>query len=204
MQLPLFLFPPISLFSLALNSPNIFINPIQQYQKQHYFNRYYVQGPNKIQLLTIPIKKTSKPHPNLSEIQIFDNLWQKIHSRSLITAYNKSPYFEHYFPDIQPFFTNKYNDLYTLNFQIIKYLLKKLNIQPAQIIENQENEYALINNFDPTRKTLPSFFIPKSYTTTFAKFTPDLSILDLLFNCGPDTYNIIKESVQSKIDKNIC
>ena len=197
-------FPPVSHFVIIANNEVIF-EVEDNYQKQTYRNRAYIYGPNGKQLLSVPIIHTkSHGRQKYKKVKIENDFnWQKQHWKTLETAYRTSPFFEFYEDDIQPLFTKKHTYLMDLNFEIIELISSFLEIElcvekTISYIEKPEHlDFRKLAN----AKSSESYDFDE-YIQVFSEkygFINDLSILDLLFNEGPNTLNYLesqKEKVQ--------
>ena len=147
------------------------------YQKQTYRNRCYICGANGKLGLHIPVKYSQKNRQNTSEILIDNSSnWQSIHWKSLESAYKTSPYFEYYQDDLVSLFTTKKESLLGFNLEFNK--------------EKQQKEYRYLVN---ARKESEIKINP--YIQVFQEkhgFINNLSILDLLFNEGPNAKSYIQ------------
>ena len=91
-------FPTIASFSLIIKEPCV-MEVSNNYQKQTFRNRTYIYGANGKQLLTVPILHTGGETGRqlYKNVKIDNNVsWQKLHWKTLQTAYSTSPYFEFY------------------------------------------------------------------------------------------------------------
>lgn len=179
--------PPISFFKKIINSESIYLCKSTSYQKQTYRNRCIISTSNGIQKLTIPIKHNLK-NKSYTNTQIYnESNWQKNHWRAIKSAYNSSPFFEYYVDDFYPFYKKKYKFLYDYNYEMLTHIFKltELNI----IIKNsgKTRDYGEINELLNPKREREEF---KSYSQVFVNkngFQSDLSIVDLIFNLGPET-----------------
>ena len=119
--------------------------------------------------------------------------WRRVHWNALQSAYSESPFFEFYEDDIRPFFEQDYEFLYDLNFCIIRKMCELLDIRRSEELRVKSEEFATAEVGSPVGNsslfTLHSS-LNKEYYQVFAHkhgFQPDLSILDLLFNMGPES-----------------
>ena len=99
-------FPTIASFSLIIKEPCV-MEVSDNYQKQTFRNRTYIYGANGKQLLTVPILHTGGETGRqlYKNVKIDNNVsWQKLHWKTLQTAYRTSPYFEFYEDAISPDF----------------------------------------------------------------------------------------------------
>lgn len=163
------------------------------FQKQTYRNRCHIYSPNGLQVLTIPIQHTkSDGHQKTKDVRIDGSMnWQKQHWKSLETAYRTSPFFEYYEDELYPLFAKKFSFLLDFNFEAISLLLEFLQIDMAlektnsyQLKPETEKDFRQLIN---AKKGIELPF--EKYTQVFAEkhgFLSNLSVLDLLFNEGPN------------------
>ena len=196
--------PNLHYFFYVLNASIIHIEQFDNYSKQSYRNRTQILSANGILNLSIPIKKNkSEKVVNAIEISYKED-WQKNHWRAITSAYKNSPYFDFFEEDLKVFYSNKYNllidyNIYQLKF-IIKVLKQKKNIQLTKQYEsNPESVIDLRTIIHPKQSYLSDKLVAnkldQSYYQTFENkisFTPNLSILDLLFNKGLHTIDYLK------------
>jgi hypothetical protein len=132
--------------------------------------------------------------------------WQANHFRSIESAYRSSPFYEHYIDYFAPLFESKSEFLMDLNEKILHLLLKILAIQipvnltPSYPFPGTPDYLDLRSHIHPkgNNPTQPyGHFVAKKYTQVFGEkhgFLPGLSILDLLFNLGPETKDYLNHS----------
>lgn len=186
-------FAPISYFKHIINQNEVLFSTNTKYQKQTYRNRCIICGSNGLQKLIIPITH-SRDRKNDKDVMIYNKIpWQKNHWKSIETAYKSSPFYEYYCEDLKDFFTEKYKYLFDLNIaimiQIFNLLDHSMNINET----NCEINLIKINQIlDPKKDLLET----KQYNQVFQNkigFQSDLSIIDVLFNLGPETLDYIKK-----------
>ena len=185
-------FPPIEFYHHYTKNEAIIIEQNEHFIKQTYRNRCSISGANGQIDLSIPLQKhTSKTL--IRDIKIsYEVQWQKQHWRSIVSAYNSSPYFMYYDYEIMPYFEKKNNYLFDLNLEILEKLNKLLKIsKPFSLSEEftavNDSQSDLRYKISPKRK--PEVLL-KTYSQVFDQklgFIENLSILDLLFNKGPDS-----------------
>ena len=135
----------------------------------------------------------------IKEIKIdYSKRWQQVHLRALISSYKSSAYFEYYFEDYERIIAGKPEYLLELNRMILDNTLKIIGI--TKYIEysdgfepyaESESEYRY--NISP-KKEKPGKISYKEYFQVFSHkfgFVPGLSIIDLIFNAGPDSINYL-------------
>ncbi len=200
-------FPPIQYISKFLIYPNIEIEKFENYNKQTYRNRCIILGANGPLPLSVPVQKNIHPHIPVSELQIdYETNWQKIHWKAFEAAYKRSPFFEFYMDDFYPFFHKKYELLLPFNSEILEIILRRTGIEKRlEYSESFIEDLTAYNDFrnsihpKPSRAIIDHQFRPAEYNQVFLNkfsFMPNLSILDLLFNEGPNSFSILKKSIQ--------
>lgn len=183
--------PSIEYVSLFLKTEDASIELFETYQKQSCRTRTNVMTANGIQTLTIPVIKTNGNHTLTKDIEIsYKESWQQIHLRCLESAYRKSAYFDYYFPYFEKIYKQKFNTLVELNDFCLKTILKIMKAKKdysfttdfERIID--ENDYRISLSKGTNKIEM------KPYYQVFADrhgFIPNLSIVDLLFNEGPNS-----------------
>jgi len=182
-------FPCLDYFALILQYEKLIVEKHENFQKQTARNRCYIRGANKIERLSVPVLRPSGQKILTSEIQISSTeKWKREHWRAIQTAYANAPFFEFYAPFIEAELFQPYENLFDLNIRLLKLLFKLLNIsKPIHFSENYEitpavNVVDFRNKVGFSKKIIQSY---PSYIQVFGnKFTPNLSILDLLFCQG--------------------
>ncbi len=74
---------------------------IVQYQKRDYNNRNQIKTINGKLWLSVPVESKEHFSKNVSKIPIIQNSWVKKHLKSIELAYKKTPYFKHYFYELE-------------------------------------------------------------------------------------------------------
>lgn len=195
-------FGPIHYYKSLVKYDSILLESSENYQKQSFRNRQYIYGANGKLMLNIPVKHSkSKKRLKYIDSEIENDFkWQSLHFKSLASAYRTSPYFEFYEDDILPLYTKSYSNIFEFNqdcFDTIINLLGldlsyKLTSEYTEAYKQIEDKRNLVK-----AKTKNSFTI-KPYHQVFESkfgFIPDLSILDLLFNLGPESISYLKSEL---------
>ena len=195
-------FAPIQYYSKLLQSEYIVIDRHENYNKQSYRNRCIIYSANGLLDLVVPVVKPDKSKIPVIEVEIsYDTLWQKQHFKAIESAYRRSPFYEYYMDDLMEFFDNRHRYLYEFNMRIMRKVCDLIKI-PFQVQESSayikpgEGDPDLRNSLHPkmNRQQADSAFVPPRYTQVFAEkwgFKPNLSILDLLFNTGPEAKKLL-------------
>lgn len=189
---------PIEYYFYIINKKDITIDVYENFVKQTYRNRACILSPNGIQNLTVPLVKARQRKLTKNMLISYDDNWRKMHWKSLEAAYRSSPYFEYYEDEFFPFYhEKKYKYLIDLNWNIQGKIIELLNIDvnfsksEQYISEDLQNDFR--DRFSPKVNTQLQF---KQYIQVFGDrngFAPNMSIVDLLFNEGPNSVNYIKE-----------
>jgi hypothetical protein len=195
---PMFYLPPVEYFiNLKTYRPDILIEREEHFPKQTYRNRANVYTPDGVLALVVPVSKGSKNHTKVKDVKIsYDFDWQRLHWLSLQACYRRSAYFEYYEDEFAVFYNKKYPFLFDYNEQLLQFILKSLKMPLAlTFTESYEDEYSLLTDFRNTfNQKKESQFEQKPYFQVFEErkgFIKNLSIVDLLFNQGPQAINYL-------------
>ena len=193
--------PPISFFIDTCLSDKIEIEACENFVKQTYRNRCTIYSANGAIDLTVYLEKCRRNHLPLKEVKIsYSQPWNKINWRAIISAYNNSPFFMYYQHDFEKFYTKEYKWLIDYNTQLLSLCFKLLGFD-KEIIFSEEYLAAYDNGLDFRNRhnSISSSSInltkyPQVFDFKYG-FIPNLSIIDLLFNRGPDAESYIKSFV---------
>lgn len=194
--LPIFYLPPISWFSVFMNPENeISFEQFENFPKQTYRNRTAIYGANGKLALIIPIKHTGKREFRDTEISYVED-WQKLHWKSIKTAYQSTPYFEYYEDKLKTIFEVKVNSLMEFNLKALGIILAILKTEKRYELTTEYFRNPDAEDFREkfSAKSESEYEMPEYYQSFSDKngFIKDLSILDLICNIGPETLTYIK------------
>lgn len=190
---PLFYLPPVELFVELKKNGTIALEKFEHFPKQTYRNRGLIYSPQGTHALIVPVVRGSKVHTPYKDVRIsYDFDWQRLHWLSLQTSYRRSAYFEFYEDEFARFYENKWDYLFDYNLEIFQLLMKCLRINTQlNFTSSYEATYSdtldLRNTIHPKQDSQQVF---KPYFQVFEDrhgFIPNLSVVDLLFNQGPQS-----------------
>jgi len=200
-------FGPVQWFQKLHRAEHVMIEQWESFQKQTYRNRCLIATTNGVQALTVPVEGNSPLstlHSSLiKDIRISDHgNWRHLHWNALQSAYGESPFFEYYQDDIRPFFEKRWTFLLDFNEVIRQKMCELIDIHPkveysrewraesgelASASDGIKDYRAAIN---PKHPAEDDDFEAKTYYQVYQMkhgFLKNLSILDLLFNMGPES-----------------
>lgn len=176
----------------------------EHYVKQTYRNRCYIATPTGAQPLTLPIVRDGAVHTAVRDIRLSDHgKWQHLHWTALTSAYESSPYFEYYADDFRPLYEQHFDFLVDFNDALRQTVLSLLsldkNITPSNEYVTPTPEMTDLRSVISPKQSLEAdtAFRPTPYYQVFkgrTGFIPNLSIVDLLFNMGPESRLVLKKS----------
>jgi len=185
--------PPVEYISRIRNADEAYIEHEENYLKQSYRNRCYILSASGPQSLSVPVYLGSFHKTPLKDIRIdYSKRWQQVHLRAMTSSYSAAPYFLYYYETIEKILLRNHDFLLDLNM----YLLEKIfSIMKIEVKLSFTTEYMAASDLpndlrysiNPKKR---SDYVPKRYLQVFSpveNFVQDLSIIDLIFNMGPES-----------------
>ena len=198
-------FPPIDYFVALAGGKGAVIEQWENYQKQRYRNRCKIFACDGVLSLTIPVLTFGNNTP-IRDVKIdYSKKWLLQHKRALVSAYMSSPFFEYYQDDIFNILDSGEKYLFDLNMRLLEVLMENLEITRRPSLSSDYIPHNLISDdiLDFRESIHPKKGSPvyapdekqKPYYQVFSQkygFISGLSVLDLLFNEGPQAGSFLR------------
>lgn len=184
-------------YAVMLAAGTVYVDPEQrQLPLRHSHHRYSIMGPNGAQKLTIPLVGSTNAMPvPMRQVRISEHAnWRHLHWGALYSAYGRTPYFDYIADDLQRLLLDDSNpSLLHFNQHLTHLIIDFLDLPvTVQLLDSSVEADACcdLRQVLGTKRPdcLPIADVP--YHQLWADrhgFTPGLSILDLLMNCGRES-----------------
>ena len=189
--------PNVAYFAYLTKQETSYFATDTHYQKQTFRNRSEIYGENGKLNLIIPIIHKKQTFQLEQDVEIsYEINWQKEHWKSICSAYRSSPFFEYYEADLDPFFDKKTKSLFDFNLSLIEKIMMLLELPYSfqKISFNKEKDQRIDELLLAKKRPVIQ---QEKYIQVFVSklgFIPNLSILDALFNLGPNCAFYIKNA----------
>ena len=220
-------FPPVEYFAAMadeftlskdrVNPSIVYIEACENYQKQSYRNRCVIYSASGPEALTFPVIHHGGTHKlPVSEIKVdYSKGWVAQHKRAIASAYGTSAFFEYYKDGLFEILDSEPACLFDLNMTLLKFLIEKTGLSvdlrltdtfevPAsagELSEKYGKDYREIIHPKRENHILDNLDLKKPYFQVVSQkygFKPNLSVMDLLFNEGPDSILYLKNPAALK------
>jgi hypothetical protein len=173
--------------------------------------------------LSIPVRNSGHYKQRINETEIDNSgTWRRKHTKTLRLNYSSAPFFNDFFPKIELLLSQEWRLLVDYNIAVIKECVEYLNIETPMIkasalsisgiatelildICQKTNsdsylhgkhardyvDFSLLENAGITNQIQD--YSARTYRQVSGSFIPNLSVLDIIFNCGPNSLNVIME-----------
>jgi len=190
-------FSPICQYVEIANAKEIIFEVEDNFQKQTYRNRCYIYTADGKHLLNVPIQHTKGVKVKTKDVKIdYKYDWNKLHLKTLQTAYNSSPFFEFYIDELKPVFEKRFTFLLDLNLKCHELIMDALQLHiPFRKTSEYEKEPQTLDARILATAKIKDQFLLERYIQGFEQnkgFLSNLSILDLLFMEGPNALNYLE------------
>ena len=194
---------PVPLYTQLYNGTGLIIDGCTPFVKQTYRSRATIATGNGTQDLNIPIVHDGG-RVAMCDVRISEHgNWRKQHWNALVSAYRNSPFFEYYADDFAHFYEEKDGFLMDFNLRLHNVVCELLGLEreiriltPSESIEETTNNISDLRHIAEPKALLNApDQPPKPYYQVFAQrngFIANLSIVDLLFNMGPEGLLVLK------------
>lgn len=208
--LPFACLPNVEFLCWMAHAPQAWIEVHETYPKQTCRNRYAIMSAAGPMVLSIPVKRPMGNHTPLKDVLREEPAkWVNLHWRAIESAYNKSPFFLYYRDAYENIFRNPPDKLIDLNRQFLDITLKFCGLNSSYAFTGEyykiyPEEIADMRHFImPKQPQLHRLSINhfKNYVQVFSAmqpFVPNLSVLDLLFNLGPEANDYLMSHVPGR------
>ena len=202
--------------SSELSPSVVYIEACENYQKQSYRNRCKLYAADGVQALSFPVihEEGTYKHP-VNRIKVdYSTPWLIQHQRAIVSAYRTSAYFEYYQDELFEIMNSKPETLLGLNMALLKFFIDKIGLKVDLRLTEEYSHGGVVARdgilcddlrevIHPKRPNdiLSDLALEKPYFQVFAPkygFKSDLSIMDLLFNEGPDSVLYLKNLRSSR------
>ena len=193
-------FPPVSWFAAACQADVVSLEACENYCKQSYRNRCHIASASGVEAISVPIVHRGDIfHTRITGIEVdYSVPWVKKAWKAIESAYGTSAFFEFYKDDVYAILSSGYTYLWDLNLALIEFFIRKIGVDvkfiptreftPLPVDDPQDLRYAI--HPKKQNSVLNKLGLEKPYFQVFAGkygFVYDLSVMDLLFNEGPDS-----------------
>ncbi len=196
----------------AENDNTIVVDQAEHYVKRTLRNRAHIITAQGVMPLTVPVRNANRLRQPMLSVEIDNSKrWQHQHWIAIKSAYQSSPYYEHYAPHIEPLYRREWSRLVDLNNALTDIILKLLShgrrggaplskpqianeyiepqaLNPSEDLDLRSKEALSLEALAQRNRSLPQYM---QVFEDRIPFTPNASILDLLFCEGPQALALL-------------
>ena len=188
--------PSTSQFLLMVNSKKLVFEINDNFLKQTFRNRTYIYGANGKLILSIPVIHSQKNRKLLKDVKIsYSHDWPTQHWKSFQISYRSSPFFEYYEDKLINLYKKREKYLFDFNLKSIDIISEMLKINlEYKFTKKYEDNYSDELDYRKNYKKIDSEYQINKYTQVFESkhgYIENLSVLDLIFNEGPNANNFL-------------
>jgi hypothetical protein len=193
-------FPPVIYYKISYNLTNMLFEQCETYQKMSFRNRCQIAGSEGIIDLSIPLAGGRDQKRLTREVRVAEGWrWQAQHWKTIVSCYNRSPWFEYYRDGLEALFQRRVDFLIDWNLLCFEWSLRALGMsKTVALTERYQERYSPEEGIDWRGKIVPKHrgeWPAMAYRQVFEErtgFIPNLSVLDLLFCEGKEAVKYIR------------
>lgn len=191
----------IDYYTSLVGYDELLLEQCEHYKKGSYSNRYYLATANGSRLLSIPLVHSDRSRTAFKDLRISDtDPWQKIHWRTIVSAYKRSPWFDFYQPELEVMYNKNYQFNLDWNWDAFRLVSKWLHLDWSfdwtRVYKKEYEDENIVDErsrFLPGKKSQNKIYYPQVFEDKNG-FFPNLSILDLLFCEGNNARRLLKNA----------
>ena len=199
---------PVAYYAVLYHAPKVIIETQENYNKQSYRNRCFLGSEQGPLMLSINVEKGARIKCPIREIRLSDHgEWRHQHAVAIMSTYGRTPFYEYYIDELAPVWQRETETLLGLNEALRRKICELIGFQPeveysTQYTEPAEGIRDLRETLHPKRpigQALPEFRNIPYWQICGERqpFLPNMSILDLLFNMGPESLLVLRDSIST-------
>ena len=208
-------FASVIFYKISYNFSHIVFEQCESYQKMSFRNRCQIAGAQGVIDLGIPLVGGRGQKGLTRDVRIAgDRSWQAQHWKTIVSCYNRSPWFEYYRDGLETLYGKPVNFLMDWNQECLEWSLGVLGMTKViQRTSAYREVYMPGEGADWRGRLVPrdrgkwgaqGWPVAPRYHQVFEErigFTPNLSILDLLFCEGKEAIRYIRSSDGGKLSE---
>ncbi len=196
---------PVEYYTKLFAYDTVYVERFDHYMKQTYRNRCVIASAMGPLALTLPTEKSNDPKCLMKDVRISDHgNWRHVHWNAFTAGYKHSPFFDYYADEFRHFFERKYVFLYDFNWELCNWICTQIDLHPRLLPTDSFHTPDGVDDFRERIHPKKVYaeedpqFVPKPYYQVFdvrLGFLPNLSVIDLLFNMGPESLLVLRDSI---------
>lgn len=195
-------FAPVPFYAQLYKAETLLVASEDPFVKQTFRNRTVIATENGTQNLTIPVVHDGG-RTAMKDIRISEHgNWRHQHWNAIVSAYRKSPFFEYYADDFAHFYEERDGFLMDFNMRLHNVVCELMGLEKEITTDCTQFSSSNITDIrhiaEPKAVTAITGYASQKYYQVFAQrngFIPNLSIIDLLFNMGPEALIVLRDSI---------